>query len=483
MLRRATLTAALAALAAASGCGAGGVSAQPALAEASCRGVRDATARCYRLRVPENRQLPSGRTIDLRIVVLPAADTANRAPDATVFLAGGPGQAATDFIGRGPGAGHSRRDRIYADQRGTGDSNGLVCRFYGPPSDVASYFTGFLPLDKVRACRQELERRADLREYTTAASVADLEAIRVALGYPQFNLHGGSYGTRLAMEYVRRYPERVRTATLEGPVTPATAAPDGFGELAQRSLDAVIAECEADASCRDAFPRLRAESAAVFARLRQGPVTVHVAHPDRPDQPQPARLTRDHAGEVIRYMLYTSGNASAVPYVLHEAAAGNFQPIAAFLLRWRRTGTFDGLYIAITCAEDVPRVAADAAARAEPTFLGSYRVREQTAACGEWPKAAMPADATTPVSAPVQTLIVSGTLDPVTPPANGDVIARTLPNSLHVRVPSGGHGFAGLDGLGCLDAIQDRFIESGTVAGLDTSCVRSIRRPGFFVGR
>ena len=481
---RATLIAVLAAAAAAiAGCDPGRLSAQPALSEASCRGIKDPSAHCYRLRVPENRSRADGRTIDLRIVVIPAADAANRADDAVVVLAGGPGQAATDFLGRAAAGANTRRDHIYADQRGTGGSNGLVCRFYGPPSDVPSYFTGFLPLDKVRACRRDLERQSDLAQYTTAASVADLEAIRVALGYPRLNLRGGSYGTRLAMEYVRRHPERVRTVTLEGPVTPVMAAPDRFGELAQRALDGLIAECAADHSCAGAYPGLREEAAEVFARLRRAPVGVLAAHPDRPGETQPVTLTRDHAGEVIRYMLYTSGDASAIPYVLHHAYRGNFQPIASFLMRWRRGGTFDGLYISITCAEDVPRVAADAGARAEPTFLGGYRVREQTAACAEWPKGAAPADAATAVTASVPALIVSGMLDPVTPPANGDELARTLTNSLHVQVPSGGHGFAGLEGLACLDAIHDRFIDGATVAGLDTSCIRSIRRPGFVIGR
>ena len=138
--------------------------------------------------------------------MIPAADAANRADDAVVVLAGGPGQAATEFrTARAATARNTRRDHVYADQRGTGGSNGLVCRFYGPPVHVPSYFTGFLPLDKVAPAAAISKRRSDLAQYTTAASVADLEAIRVALGYSRLNLCGGSYGTRLAMEYVRRH--------------------------------------------------------------------------------------------------------------------------------------------------------------------------------------------------------------------------------------------------------------------------------------
>ena len=70
-----------------------------------------------------------------------------------------------------------------------------------------------------------------------------------------------------------------------------------------------------------------------------------------------------------------------MPWVIHRAFEGDFTPIADFLIRWRANGSFDGLYLSITCAEDVPFIAADAAERDEPTYLGSYRVREQRAAC------------------------------------------------------------------------------------------------------
>ena len=121
----------------------------------------------------------------------------------------------------------------------------------------------------MKACRTKLEATSDLRQYTTSASVEDLEAIRTALQYPQFTLVGGSYGTRLAMEYVRRYEARVRAVVLEGPVTPANHVPEGFGRLAARALDGVLDECLADADCARAFPAIRDEARQVFARLRQ----------------------------------------------------------------------------------------------------------------------------------------------------------------------------------------------------------------------
>ena len=415
--------------------------------------------------------------------MLPATGQ-QKAKDAVVYLAGGPGQAATELMGDGfaiDGVG-DHRDLVYADQRGTGGSHPLLCQFYGPPENPQSYFDAFLPIEKVRSCRQALERDADLAQYTTSASVEDLEGIRAALGYEQLTLVGGSYGTRLAMEYVRRYEPRVRAVVLDGPVTPANHVPEHFGQLARHALDGVLAECLADERCATAFPNIREEAAAVFDRLRAVPARATVSHPSL-DRPGEVTLTRNHVAEAVRYLLYSTAGASRVPLFLHQAFNGDFSSIARFLIRWRANGTFDGLYISITCAEDVPFVAQGAAEADDPTFLGGYRVRQQRAACDAWPRGTMSPSSREPVTSAVPTLITSGMLDPVTPPDNGDVIARTLTRSRHLRVRSGGHGLYGLQGLSCLDKLKRDFIEQGTFERRDVHCMDDIARAGFATAR
>jgi pimeloyl-ACP methyl ester carboxylesterase len=464
-------------------CKAGGrvldLSASSTLESEACSGVADSRARCYRLAVAENRSAPS-RTIRLRIVIQPATGGAPQ-PDPVFFLAGGPGQAASSLLRErtmvSPGIARDR-DMVFADQRGTGGSNSLDCQFYGPPDVPQSYFDKFLPLDKVRECRKALSASADLAQYTTDASVEDLEAIRVALGRPRINLIGGSYGTRLAMEYVRRYGEHVRTVTLESPVTASTHAPEEFGRFADRALAKLIDECARTPACQQAFPKLADEVKVVFDRLRQGSVTAMVAHPSR-KEPARVTLTRDHVAEVVRYMMYSAQGGSYVPLYLHHAFSGNFEPIATFLIRWRAAGTFDGLYLSITCAEDVPYIANDAAEADEPTYLGSYRVRQQREACAEWPRGTVFAKQFEAVRSSVPILMTSGDLDPVTPAENADALGKTLPNSVHVRIPFSGHSPSGLAGLECLDEIKRTFIEKGGIEGLDTSCVSKIIRRGF----
>jgi pimeloyl-ACP methyl ester carboxylesterase len=472
----------LAALSVVAGCRRGPVAAAsgPAgvLTEEDCPEGAEPPVRCARLSVFENRATKSGRTIPLRIVVLRARDP-NRQPDPVFYLAGGPGQAATELIRlRTPYALRSTRDVVFVDQRGTGGSNGLTCAFYGPPHDVQSYFDQFLPPAKVRACRQELEARADLAQYTTANAADDLDEVRAALGYDRINLIGGSYGTRLAMEFVRRYEPRVRTVILDGAVATSSHMPERFGQRAQRALDALLEECVADSGCRGAFPSIREEAKAVFQRLAAEPARVSLSHPAGLRVAEIV-MTRENAAEAIRYMTYSSRDASNVPLYLHSAYQGNFAPIAAFLLRHRADGSFDGLYLSATCTEDVPFVAAGAEREDEATYLGSYRIGEQRAACTDWPGGAKPEWLNRPVASQVPVLLISGALDPVTAPAEAADVAASLPRALHVTVPFGGHSYNGLSGLECVDRLRNEFIARGSADGLDTQCLARISRPGF----
>jgi pimeloyl-ACP methyl ester carboxylesterase len=182
-------------------------------------------------------------------------------------------------------------------------------------------------------------------------------------------------------------------------------------------------------------------------------------------------------------MLYQSGAASRIPLFIHLAAQGNFVPLAEAAISYRQqivaTGS-NGMYLSVTCAEDLPRIGPGEGERnGVNTFLGDYRLRQQRAACALWPQAKMPNDYAEPTRSDVPALILTGQWDPVTPPIYGETAAKDLSRSVHVIVPHGGHGFNGLNGLDCIDNLIASFIERGTTAGLDTSCTNSISRKGF----
>jgi pimeloyl-ACP methyl ester carboxylesterase len=452
-----------------------------------CASIQVRDARCSAIQVPENRTGPStrlpesarsgqaaDRTIPIRFVVLPATGE-SPLPDPIFFLAGGPGQAATDLArGFTNNPLRARRDIVLVDQRGTGGSNPLMCDFYRPEDEASGRFADFLPIDRVRACRADLERVADLTQYTTAASVADLEAVRAHLGYERINLAGGSYGTRLALEYARTHGARVRTMALDGAVAPPVAAPAGFGVSAQQALDGILDECLADAACAQAFPEVRTRATELFVRLRTQPMDVRL-----PNGGTTVTLTADHVAEALRRLTYTTQDASRVPLLIEQAHAGDASGFLESLRAQRRSRVLGGLYLSITCAEDVPFADPALVARDRATYLGDYRYRQQHAACAEWPRGAAPEASRTPVRSPIPTLLVTGALDPATPPSFAEEVAATLPNSLLLKLPSGGHGFGGLQGLDCVNRIRDRFIEQGSVKGIDTACLAQVRRHGF----
>ena len=184
-------------------------------------------------------------------------------------------------------------------------------------------------------------------------------------------------------------------------------------------------------------------------------------------------------------MLYSTSGASQVPLFMHQAAIGNFVPLAQIALTFRKgivSSGSNGMYLSVTCAEDLPWIKLEQAVRsAQGTFLGDYRLRQQSEACALWPRGNVPADYSKPVSSNAPVLILTGEWDPVTPPSNGDAAARYLPNSKHIVAPDGGHGFGGLDGLECIQKLLDQFVETGNAKDLDVGCVGAVKRHAFML--
>jgi pimeloyl-ACP methyl ester carboxylesterase len=451
-------------------------------------GIRE-KVKCGNLEVFENRATKTGRKISLKIVVAPATGP-NRKSDPLFYIPGGPGSSATEDS---PGVVaqyakvREQRDLVFVDQRGTGGSHPLDCTFYDQ-NDPQTIFGSFFPLNDVKKCRQELETKADLTLYTTPIAMDDLDEVRAALGYDQINIFGGSYGTRASLVYLKRHPKTVRTITLQGVVPSGDYVPFDFARRSERALQGVIDDCAADSACNAAFPNLRAELKTMLDRLLQGPVEVEIntniptgSGSNNTPRMTKMKLSRDVAAEAIRYMLYNAGSATRVPLVIHQAAMGDFSPIAQFAFRFR-TGLVasgsNGMYLSVTCAEDLPWLKlGEAQQLAANTLLGDYRVRQQLEACALWPRAKVDPNYTARSSAPV--LMLTGQWDPVTPPSNAENAARFLPNSLQVVVPQAGHGFGGVEGIQCIQALIAQFIDQGTTKNLDTTCVKDIKRRPF----
>jgi len=437
-------------------------------------------AGCGRYEVFEDRAAKSGRKISLNILVIPAISS-RPAADPVFVLAGGPGQAAVGVvkaIGNYLIKLNRERDLVFIDQRGTGESNPLVCSSPTGKEEMSRAFTEGVNVDNLRECRAQLEKSANLTLYTSAIAMDDLDETRAALGYEKINLHGGSYGTYAGFVYMRQHPEHVRTAILEG-VTPVDAKiilP--FAKGVEHSLERMFSDCASDADCSTAFPGLRTEFKDVVAKLEKQPAAFESTNL-LTGKRESVTLSRNVFAEQVRMMLYVPIYWRWLPLLIHEAKSNNFGPFASIAhaniagLTGQLAG---GMSLSVMCAEDVPFITEEEIkSNTAGTFYGDYRARTSSKACEQWPRAKVAASFTEPVKSDIPILMITGDLDPVAPPWLAAGAARFLPNSRHVSIPNTGHYFR----FECTDNLVVEFLSKGSAKGLDDSCVREIERPPF----
>jgi len=439
-----------------------------------------ALAWCGELVVPENPGAPDGERLALFVARVPAL-TGTPKPDPLVLLAGGPGQSAVDLylqLRRAFEAVRREREILLLDQRGTGRSaDGFRCEL----TDTAAFDSTAIDelADATRACLDELER--DPRFFTTEQAVDDLEALRAAVGAEQWNLYGVSYGTRVAQRYAARYPTRVRTMVLDGVVPASLALGPAIAPDAQAALDGLFARCAADADCAARYPDLAHRFAVLRMRLESGPVSIEMRN-SRTGQLESRLFTATDLAGVVRLMSYTSPTASLLPLAIDSAYDGDYTMLAAqaeLLTSDLSTAMNMPMHNSVICTEDVPFYPADAARAGEGTYLGRSVVEALETICRVWPTNPAPADIKEPLRFDGPVLVLSGELDPVTPPryAN-EAIAAGLRRATHVIVPGQGHGIAG---VGCASRVIAAFIEGASPDALDTRCLAAEPPMPFFL--
>jgi pimeloyl-ACP methyl ester carboxylesterase len=438
-------------------------------------------AYCGRHAVPENRDEPSGRRIELALAVVPS--TAKRPqPDPVFLLAGGPGQSALEAYPAAAAAfGEVLRNRnvVLVDQRGTGGSNPLQCRDADQDPDSPGSAAPD-PSEARRAaerCLSTLE--ADPRFYTTSEAVLDLEAVRQAYGSAQVNLVGVSYGTRVALEYLRRFPDRTRTVVLNAVVPPELALGAEHARNLEASIDAQFVRCERDAACARQYGSPRAALDRLMERLRRAPEPVTYRDPvthELREEP----LTAATVAGMVRLYAYSPQLAAMLPRSLAEAAAGRPEVLMgqARMVETLLGEQFDaGLQLSVICSEDADRLAVDPA-DAE-TLMGTAFVATLLAQCEVWPRGGRPAEFNAPVLSDRPVLLLSGEFDPVTPPRYGEQVVQHLPNGRHLIAPGQGHDVLA---AGCVPRLVARFIASADAGSLDAACLERLGDTPPFAG-
>lgn len=426
-------------------------------------------AQCTTFAVPEDRSKPGGRSIALNIAWIPPRNTGDPATDPVFFLAGGPGQAAVaTFPALAPVFSDVMKDRgiVLVDQRGTGKSNPLNCKSAGNEqvdSDPAAARTW------IEGCIAELSAKADLRRYTTTDAVADLDAVRKAIGADRINLIGVSYGTRMAQQYALRHPQHVRTVTLDSPVPNTLGLGNIFAGNLDRALQAQFALCKESPACKGRMGDPRAELQAVLTRLRANPVQVTYRDGSTGEEVTET-MTADHVAGLVRMYSYMPAAGALLPQLIHEASQGryaNLMALAKMMQGDMQDAMAMGMQMSVICTED----AASMVTRAEDadTVLGNRMVEAMAAMCQAWPKGDKPADFNTPLKGDLPVLVLTGEFDPVTPPRYGEQIAnKGLPNARWLNLKGQGHNVIG---AGCMPKLFAQFIEKADAKALDAKCL------------
>jgi pimeloyl-ACP methyl ester carboxylesterase len=439
--------------------------------------VDDQPARCGTLMVPEDRAGGADRELPIRVVVFPATG-ADRDPDPVVWFAGGPGDSAVDTIARvrpllAPN--NVTRDLVFIEQRGTGDT-AMTCPTFPDVSDPAALGAA------VESCVDGLE--SDLRFYSTSLFADDVDEVLAELDYTQANLVGISYGPTAEQVFLARHPNRVRTMTLLSGTLLDVPVLERLPQNAQLALDNVFAECERDTACEQAFTQIRTDWDALWSSVTAAPWVVPA---DRSPDATEHVFDSTAIASAIHDLLFVATTHTQIPLIVHTLGASEDTVAAVLAIAAAHPDLADSgpadeqmVGYSIRCNEGWARFDP---AQLVGTDSFEYELRRDEAArwqavCSHIPGAADNEEPASPPRSDVPVLALNGELDPQDPPANMAGAAAVWPNSLTLTVPSQGHDIDPASAA-CVIPLVQSFIDQGTAAGLDTSCLAQLPPPDF----
>lgn len=432
-------------------------------------------AQCGSLMLKENPQDSHSQEIAINVLRLPAVIPVPEA-DPLFVIAGGPGQSAVtlaETVHQVFNDVRKSRDIIFVDQRGTGKSNAFDCTFETEASAQ-------LPADQQQSFVQKAAEdciakyRDHFAFYTTPYAVGDLDAVRAALGYPRINLWGGSYGSRVVLDYMRRYPGQTRAAIIDGVAPPDIALPWHMERDGLAALGNINTQCADSPECLKRYGNILDKANIVSARLQAAPVTVSFPHP-RTQGKISMTLAAEDFSSIIHLALYNRDLSALLPQVISDSAAGDYQLFSSLIFLAKSRSDLMGInyamHYAVVCNEDYPLYQAKNAAESN-VFLNAHMVQRYADICSRWPKASLPESYWQPVASNLPVLILSGAVDPVTPPSWGALVQKGLPNAVHLIAP-GGHHIVTLEG--CISQLIAQFIAKGEAKSLNAQCVQNIQ--------
>lgn len=448
---------------------------------------------CGTLTVPLKYSDPGGEQLKLAVATIRSIK-ASPEPDPLIMEQGGPGGSTIDIFLRQFSTDNrlrSNRDVILLEQRGTLYSTpNLMCPEIDQltldtlDKDLTQEEAAKLNLQAITSCHDRLVADGiDLSAFDSLENARDLESLRLAMGYDEINLYGVSYGTLLALHYMKLFPDNLRSVILDGVLPPQVNYLYHTTSTIDQSLKRLFAACQADAYCQGDFPDLEGTLFNLVDQFNQHPATFPMTDPDSGKTYQVV-LDGDSFLNGIAQMMYSTSIIPAIPRMIVDARDGEFDFFSRIMsmIVFDRTVAY-GMYYSVLCAEDadftpdqqvlqgVDPTVAEVMQRGPQEFLESCKV---------WKVEALNSSVDQPVSSDVPTLLLSGAFDPVTPPEYAELVAQNLSRSFVVTFPNGGHGQA-FEGE-CQDGIILDFLEDPTSAP-DTSCIQEMGGPGFYTSK
>lgn len=454
---------------------------------------------CGWLTVPEDRTDPtSDKTIRLHVAIF-ASDSRSPAPDPILYLEGGPGGDALETI---PLIFEMRfapylanHTLIMFDQRGTGYSQpSLACPEYTQLSfelleqDISSEEAGEQVIDTLLACRDRLAAAdVNLAAYNSMASAADLNDLRQALGYDEWNIWGVSYGTRLAQTAVRDHPQGIRSIILDSAYPlEANLLTDTPANVA-RAFDVFFAGCAADPACAAAYPELETIFFDTVAQLNDTKIIVPVTHLFS-GQTYNAYFSGDDLLGILFQSLYSTEIIAELPKLIYDVNQGDTNLLRTLLSSFLINADFisAGMQYSVQCNEEnlfATAAEVTAAAAAQPELEAIFRHSPNIGAnaitiCEAWGAGMANPLENEPVISDIPTLVLAGEYDPITPPEWGQIVSQNLENAYYYEFPGYGHGVT-LSGA-CGVAVMQSFL-ADPQSEPDASCLAELAGPAFTV--
>lgn len=462
--------------------------------DASCEFLEPPTVSvsCGWLEVPERWDDPDdGDTVRLHVGIFSAgpADT-----EPVVYLEGGPGGDALANISQGFdtffGDIVAAHDVVIIGQRGTGSaephlqcdgvlelSRDLLDATDSVDEELGDYGEAY------RACAEDFaDRGIDTSAYNSIQNAHDVDALRDALGYEQWNVLGVSYGTRLGQTLMRLHPEGIRAIVLDSAVPTERDPSVDQPVTAKRAFETLWDGCAASPSCSGTFPDLENRFFALVDRLDQESIAFEVSDIFTGER-YPARLDGDGLIELAFGALYGKAAFSGLPELVEQLERGDTSGVATLGSQNVTSEPFvaGGMYWSVECNEEVPFI--DETSQAEgltgdprydrlrpPSYSGFLDT-----VCGAFDSGVAPAEEDELTTSDLPALVLAGTYDPITPPAGGASLLAGLPNGFFVEYPHTGHGAIAET---CAQQMVVAFLAEPSQAPADT-CIADIDEPAW----